>query len=606
MKKSYLALGLVAAVAMSSCSNDEPMVNPNQQNPAQGFEPISLTLSNSVADVTVGTRGTGTVGSMEENKNNWNYEDIYVLMTSTQTRKEMGETEESWGFTSAGGDGPFLHEQFNGEFWARPYAKGNTWGLNYFIDHNEWWNNAPIDKYYPMNGESQFFAFYVDDACEAEGLYTDAPLYTPADENDPNTQGYLEIHNRPLINKADDKMTVNFQIDGTQDLMLGKAEGNFSAKTAREGKVPSITMNHMLSRLTFNVKKDARPTVTSHEMVTVTGIEVVSKNAGTMTVAYKDAPANGELVTFTDATAKFSLKQYPASPVKENKKHVCLDDQDNPIQVLAKVYEPVYQLDADGENYVLDENGEKIIESYKEAAEMALCDLYYYTVSKVKTFTYDDRRGRGPITPAVAIEKDEEGNITNNGNVDAESFTDAMALVEAAKPEPPVASLMEGKAELVDFEPIVLKDFFATKNEGLVGEAMFVAPGVEKYEMTLHLSMLIREEGEKFDGVDEEYDSSELIETYELPLTLAMPKNDEGEQLYFQAGKSYQVNITIYGLENVVLEIKPIAWENGGHFDVGGDKDGDGIYSENETHEDSEYPAEEPGDDEEQDDEENS
>lgn len=602
MKKSYLALGLVAAVAMSSCSNDEPMVNPNQQNPAQGFEPISLTLSNSVADVTVGTRGTGTVGSMDESKNNWNYEDIYVLMTSTQTRKEMGETEESWGFTSAGGDGPFLHEQFNGEFWARPYAKGNTWGLNYFIDHNEWWNNAPIDKYYPMNGESQFFAFYVDDACEAQGLFTDAPLYTPADENDTNTQGYLETHNRPLINKADDKMTVNFQIDGTQDLMLGKAEGNFSAKTAREGKVPSITMNHMLSRLTFNVKKDARPTVTSHEMVTVTGIEVVSKNAGTMTVAYKDAPENEELVTFTDATAKFSLKQYPASPVKEGKGHVCLAANGDPIKVEAIVYKPVYQLDGEGQPEK-DENGKEIIVRYDVADELALCDLYYYKVSGVKTFTYDDGRGRGPITPAVPFEEDEQGKVVK-GNVTVESFANAMLLVEAAKPEPPVASLMEGKAELVDFEPIVLKDFFATKNEGLVGEAMFVAPGVEKYEMILHLSMLIREEGEKFDGVDEEYDSSELIETYELPLTLSMPKDAEENQLYFQAGKSYQVNITIYGLENVVLEIKPVAWENGGHFDVGGDKDGEGIYDEDLNHEDSEYPAE-PGDDEEQDDEEN-
>ena len=575
MKKSYLALGLVAAVAMSSCSNDEPMVNPNQQNPAKGFEPISLTLSNSVADVTVGTRGTGTVGSMEENKNNWNYEDIYVLMTSTQTRKEMGETEPSWGFTSAGGDGPFLHEQFNGEFWARPYAKDGKWGLNYFIDHNEWWNNAPIDKYYPMNGESQFFAFYVDDACEAEGLYTSDPLYTPINEDDLNTQGYREIHNRPLINKADDKMTVNFQIDGTQDLMLGKAEGNFSAKTAREGKVPSITMNHMLSRLTFNIKKDARPTVTSHEMVTVTGIDVVSQNAGTMTVAYKDAPENDELVTFTDATAKFSLKQYPASEVKEGKGHVCLAANDEEIKIKARVYDKITNRD--------EETGEEIV-TYEEAAELREVPLYWYTVSKVKTFTYDDGRGRGPITPAVPIEMNEDGTQIIKGNVDAVSFADAMALVEAAKPEPPVASLMEGKAELVDFEPIVLKDFFATKNEGLVGEAMFVAPGVDKYEMTLHLSMLIREDGEKFDGVDEEYDSSELIETYELPLTLTMP---EGKT--FEAGMSYQVNITIYGLENVVLEIKPDAWDNGGHFDVGGDKDGEGIYSENGTHDDSEY-----------------
>jgi hypothetical protein len=57
-------------------------------------------------------------------------------------------------------------------------------------------------------------------------------------------------------------------------------------------------------------------------------------------------------------------------------------------------------------------------------------------------------------------------------------------------------------------------------------------------------------------------------------------------------------------MEKIVLEVELAPWVNGGHFDVGGDKDGEGIYNENGTHDDSEYPAE-PGDDEEQDDEEN-
>ena len=125
MKKSYLALGLVAAVAMSSCSNDEPMPNNGNgnQNLAQGYEPVKLSMTNSFADVEVSgarTRGTGTVGSMDESKNLWQHEDIYVLMTSTQTRKHNGETTPTWGFTSALGNGPFLFEQFDGSFWARP------------------------------------------------------------------------------------------------------------------------------------------------------------------------------------------------------------------------------------------------------------------------------------------------------------------------------------------------------------------------------------------------------------------------------------------------------------------------------------------------------
>ena len=619
MKKSYLALGLVAAVAMSSCSNDEPMVNPNQQNPAKDLEPISLTLSNSVADVTVGTRGTGTVGSMDVEKNNWKYEDIYVLMTTSDIRcleasKNMTAAEKAeadlWGFTSAMGDGPFLQEQFDGKFWARPYAKDNKWGLNYFLDQNEWWDGAPVSKYYPMYGESQFFAFYVDDACEAvdaEGkpLYsvTETPFTTVVDKfGGEHIQGGSVFNAFPVINYDNDEnptqMSVNFKIDGSQDLMLGKAEGNYSAQSARKDIVPSIKMNHMLSRLTFNVKKGAP----SADMVTIKEVNVYSKSEGNMIVAYKkDAPQ--ALLTWTNEAekenpVKFSLQQYPAAPVKEGKGHVCLGADDNPIQVLAKVYEPVYQLDEEGENYVTDENGDRIIESYVEADELALRDLYYYKVSGVKTFTYDDGRGRGPITPAVPFEQ-EQGNVVK-GNVDAASYAAAMALVEAAKPELPIASLQTGKDELVPFEHVVLKDFFAENNgEGTVGEAMFVAPGETSYNMELVLQMLVRAEDEKFEGVTDDYYSKELTEEVTLPLTLTMP---EGKT--FEAGKSYQVNVTIYGMEKIVLEVELAHWVNGGHFDVGGDKDREGIYNENGTHDDSEYPAE-PGDDEEQDDEEN-
>ena len=599
MKKSYLALGLVAAVAMSSCSNDEPMVNPNQQNPAQDLDPISLTLSNSVADVTVGTRGTGTVGSMDLEKNNWKYEDIYVLMTTSDYRcldKAKGMTKEqadaagiTWGFTSAMGVGPFLKEQFDGKFWTRPYFNEQTqkYGLNYYLDQNEWWDGAPITKYYPMYGESQFFAFYVDDACEAQGLsVVESPFVAVGEEGSTHLQGGSVFNPYPVynINEEAKTISVNFKIDGSQDLMLGKAAGNYSAQTARKGDVPSIKMEHMLSRLTFNVKKGAP----SADMVTIKNVNVYSKSEGNMIVAYKELAENTPLLTWTNEAekenpVKFYLQQYPAAPVKEGKGHVCLGADDNPIQVLAKVYVPVYQQDENGD-FVLDENEEKIIVSYDVADDLAPCSLYYYKVSGVKTFTYDDGRGRGPITPAVPFEEDEQGNVVK-GNVDAASYATAMALVEEAKPELPIASLQTGKDELVPFEHVVLKDFFAENNgEGFVGEAMFVAPGETSYKMELVLQMLVRTEGEKFEDVPDGYYSTELTEEVTLPLTLTMP---EGKT--FEAGKSYQVNVTIYGMEKIVLEVELAPWLDGGHFDVGGDKDGDGIYNEEGTHDDSEY-----------------
>ena len=41
----------------------------------------------------------------------------------------------------------------------------------------------------------------------------------------------------------------------------------------------------------------------------------------------------------------------------------------------------------------------------------------------------------------------------------------------------------------------------------------------------------------------------------------------------FEQGKSYQINVTIYGLEKVNIYVVPEAWENGGEVNIGGDDD---------------------------------
>lgn len=592
MKKSYLALGLVAAVAMSSCSNDEPIPGGNQPGVAEGYVPVELSLTNSAADVNVGTRGTGTVGGMTTETNTWKYEDIYVLMTSSDIRcleasktmtDEQKATADLWGFTSAMGVGPFLQEQFNGKFWARPSKDESTgkYGLNYFIDQNEWWDGAPIWKYYPMYGESQFFAYYVDDAClEGERSQMTSPFEAVGEEGSTHLQGGSIFNPFPKIkhNVEAKTMSVDFKIDGSQDLMLGKAEGSFSAQTARKGVegVPSITMNHMLSRLTFNIKKGAE----SANMVTVKKVSVYSKSEGDMVVAYKDEPKDEEgkllpLITWTNLAevtnpAKFDLKQYPAALPKTGSGNVCLDENGDVIKVQAIAYQEISN----------PETGETTYEPYEDLQDVA---LYWYKVQGVKTFTIDNGKPGSKAQPIEFIVRDESNNIIS-GNVDEASYAAAMLKVEAAKPALPIASLQTGKDKLVDFEPVVLREFFANQTEGAIGEAMFVAPGETSYKMELLLQMLVRYENEEFDGVEDDYQSTELTEDVTLPLTLTMPAGKT-----FEAGKSYQVNVTIYGMEKILLEVVPTAWVDGGHFDVGGDKDGEGNYSENGTHDDSEY-----------------
>lgn len=598
MKKSYLALGLVAAVAMSSCSNDEPIPGGNQPGVAEGYVPVELSLTNSAADVDVRdarTRGTGTVGGLTPETNKWQFEDIYVLMTSRDTASleeedftvEGVKQAEGWGFTSVRGDGPFLKRQFVGQFWARPTAggynedeqKNEPTGLNYFIDKNEWWNEAPINKYYPMKGASEFFAYYVDDACDLREAseHNDDHECVTSDmlyERDQDGNYQEAAHAYPIITKENNQMSIQYMIDGTQDLMFGHDNNGgdgYSAKTARAGKIPSITMQHLLTRLTFNVIKGAEST----DMVRLNGIQVKSKNQGKMIVAYKSEPENILVWNEEAEDATFSLKQKD-SKIFVDDNNVCLDAFGNAIQILADVY-------------VVDENDvdqdEDITELVK-ADTRALRDVVYTGEDENGNlkFSYNDGRFYASINPGA--------------NVSVEDYNN---MLEALSYKAPTPTLANGKSVLVDFAPIALSTIAAVGDDLNVGEAMFVKPGVTELKMELDLTMTVRKEGETFPGVEDEYNSSKLEEHLVLPLTIKTPAN-----MIFEQGKSYQINITVYGLEKVMINVVPEAWVNGGHIDIGGDDDaefgtwfdadGNEITGEDEQPTPDDPEQEEPGD----------
>ena len=59
----------------------------------------------------------------------------------------------------------------------------------------------------------------------------------------------------------------------------------------------------------------------------------------------------------------------------------------------------------------------------------------------------------------------------------------------------------------------------------------------------------------------------DVLENMSQELTLDLPDNAT-----FEAGKSYNVRVVIYGYEDIQVEVKLTPWENGGEFEVGGDK----------------------------------
>ena len=97
---------------------------------------------------------------------------------------------------------------------------------------------------------------------------------------------------------------------------------------------------------------------------------------------------------------------------------------------------------------------------------------------------------------------------------------------------------------------------------------MFIKPGVTELAMELDLTMTVRNENEEFDGVKDPYTSTQLEEHLVLPLTIKTPAN-----MTFEDGKSYQINVTVYGLEKVKIYVVPEAWQDGGDINIGGDND---------------------------------
>lgn len=266
MRKSYLFAAILAMGALSSCSNDTENIAPESaQN--DGRQPIILGVGNPNA-VTV-TRGTGSVGDIGD-ASRWNGEELNLLM--------LNKGELTYAV-----DPDNAQQLFANEALDAPVGEDGTMQLK---------AGAPV-RFYPANGRYDFFAYHIDDAAVASDL---------------NTEGV-------------DKWTIPFTINGSQDLMVGKAELTeeqtalmtseglkpeefYCAKSSRHGIIPTMSFKHLLTRLTFTVKpgddKASGEGGDETRAVRVAEISVKSKTTGKMVVAYTGTVAEENLIEWDE------------------------------------------------------------------------------------------------------------------------------------------------------------------------------------------------------------------------------------------------------------------------------------------------------------------
>lgn len=261
MKKQFIYAALCIAL-MSSCSKDndpgtisEPVTN--TPDVIDEGSPVAIELGVSAPQVSVSTRGTGAAGTQTSGDVAlWDEQELKILMTKKNSlvlaKEDPNNPESSYIFKDLTFNAP---------------AKTAT-----TVDQMKITNTAGAIKYYPLQGAYDFYGFSFDDATVEGGFQY------------------------PEKTEADKTIEYNLTIDGTQDIMIAKAElteaqkgdtsGNgklaeadyskaFSSWAARRGVQPTMNFEHLLSRLDFVAKVGAN--VDGGEEINITDEQYATK-----------------------------------------------------------------------------------------------------------------------------------------------------------------------------------------------------------------------------------------------------------------------------------------------------------------------------------------
>lgn len=268
-------MGAVASLGLlASCSSDDDLSTGG--NGKDGLQKIKIGMG---VQANVATRGTGTVGAVGEKENTWAKQtvNVYMLNKGTLDLAKFGEDPiyENTVLTTPADNASGI---------ATELVKG-----------------VAQYKYYPTTKTAfDFWGYRLDDAD-----------VTAAEDKEGSENAAAIKSNKFVPYTSGDSLLIGFNIDGTQDIMAGKAvpteeeinkcggEANiYSAFAARREVHPNIKFEHLLSRLNFQVL-DGKKTETTDEdkAVKVTGITVKSKATGKLVIAYQ-----GEATTFANVS----------------------------------------------------------------------------------------------------------------------------------------------------------------------------------------------------------------------------------------------------------------------------------------------------------------
>lgn len=288
-----LRISLIALI-LTACQNSWQGVRDGDYDDFGGGEPVPVLVGVGGSSVSY-SKGSGAVDGIDGKK--WADVNVYVYA--------FNQDGSSFSTTAASsGNGCLVDASLDNAGWRsgrKAYYDGSDGYLS--------WVDSEKDAYYPTGREIyDFYAYYIDNL------------------NIPQSS----------ISRARDKITFPVTIDGSIDLMTGKAplsenvfKGTllsetekalvrkyaFSSYTARRNINPKLEFAHHLTRLRFELY----PASDGANTVMVNSVEVKSKTRGTFTVVSRKESELG--VNFSSGRSPLYLAEADGSALKQDTYH---------------------------------------------------------------------------------------------------------------------------------------------------------------------------------------------------------------------------------------------------------------------------------------------
>ncbi|WP_418214010.1 fimbrillin family protein [Bacteroides difficilis] len=276
--KRFFLYAMMTAGMLASCSQSENEgLSGDETDMLPSADKILISASAPIAKIdATPTRSSGSIGADKDDLHGkWNNEILHIY--ACQKDPETGITRADKITTTQ--DTYVLFDE-------KAKATGGS-------DRGDitWLEGTP-SRYFPRNGAYDFFGYYADNAI------SDGTVAQVKDGKSGN--GNKVLFKEFTITGAEDLMVAKAKLTDEQKPNLDQIDYNkaFSSYTARRGVQPSMTFEHLLTRLVFFVDGEGNA---APEKAYVKSVTVKSKTTGELAVVYSDEDDKGIVWTTNDA-----------------------------------------------------------------------------------------------------------------------------------------------------------------------------------------------------------------------------------------------------------------------------------------------------------------